>query len=176
MTATSVELDLMAEPGAPIDTLCHYFQSHGWNYEREGDEEIVSTVKGAWSEYELRALWREEDQVLQFIAMTGINSSAVHGDSATRANLHETLALVNEQMWIGHFEQWSGDGAILFRHATLVDGEGEAILTLSQAHAIVSAAIDECERYYPAFQFVLWGGKSPREALTAAMVETEGEA
>ena len=42
--------------------------------------------------------------------------------------------------------------------------------------ALVDAALDECERYYPVFQFVLWGGKSPRDALTAAMVETEGEA
>jgi hypothetical protein len=26
------------------------------------------------------------------------------------------------------------------------------------------------------FQFVLWGGKSPREALAAALTETQGEA
>ncbi|MGH6959444.1 MAG: YbjN domain-containing protein, partial [Dongiaceae bacterium] len=34
----------------------------------------------------------------------------------------------------------------------------------------------ECERFFPAFQFVLWGGKSPEEALAAAMLETVGEA
>jgi len=26
------------------------------------------------------------------------------------------------------------------------------------------------------FQFVLWGGKSPKDAIIAAMVETHGEA
>lgn len=176
MPTTSLELDNFIGPAAPIEALAHYFSSHGWNFEREGDEEIVTTVKGSWSDYELRGLWREDDQVLQFLAMTGINASAIRKDAETRANLFETLSLVNEQLWIGHFEQWSGDGAILFRHAMLVEGDGEAALSMAQIHALVDAAIEECERYYPAFQFVLWGGKSPREALTAAMVETEGEA
>jgi hypothetical protein len=108
--------------------------------------------------------------------MTGINAGPSRTDAETRANLFETLALVNEQLWIGHFEQWSADGALLFRHAVLLDGPEDAALTMPQAHALVDAAIDECERYYPVFQFVLWGGKSPRDALAAAMVETEGEA
>lgn len=172
---TGLQFDIGNEPSAPIDTLEHYFASHNWTFEREGDEEIVTTVKGSWSDYELRALWREEDRVLQFIALTGINATAAR-EAETRANLFETLALVNEQLWIGHFEKWSADGAILFRHAVLLDGPEDAALSLPQAHALVDAAIDECERYYPVFQFVLWGGKSPRDALTAAMVETEGEA
>jgi hypothetical protein len=41
---------------------------------------------------------------------------------------------------------------------------------------LVESAIEECERFYPVFQFVLWGGKSPRDALAAALVETQGEA
>ena len=176
MPLTGFEPDHLPSSGAPIEILAHYFASHGWHFEREGDEEIVTTVKGSWSDYELRGLWRDEDQVLQFIAMTGINASAIRKDAETRANLFETLGLVNEQLWIGHFEQWSGDGALLFRHAALIDGEDDAVLSIPQAHALVDAAIEECERYYPAFQFVLWGGKGPREALTAAMVETEGEA
>ena len=41
---------------------------------------------------------------------------------------------------------------------------------------IIESAIDECERFYPVFQFVLWGGKSPKDALAAALIETQGEA
>lgn len=173
---TSLQFDALADPSAPIDTLEQYFASHNWSFERSGDEEIVTTVKGSWSEYELRALWRGDDQVLQFIAQTGINATAARGEADTLANLFEALALINEQLWIGHFELWSADGAILFRHAALLDGPEDAALSLTQAHALVDAALDECERYYPVFQFVLWGGKSPREALVAAMIETEGEA
>ena len=41
---------------------------------------------------------------------------------------------------------------------------------------MVDIAITECERFFPAFQFVLWGGKPPAEALAAAMLECVGEA
>jgi hypothetical protein len=36
--------------------------------------------------------------------------------------------------------------------------------------------MEECERFYPVFQFVLWGGKSPAEAISAALIDTAGEA
>jgi hypothetical protein len=54
-------------------------------------------------------------------------------------------------------------------------GEGES-MSFEQAEAISEAAIEECERFYPVFQFVLWGGKSPTEAISAALIDTAGEA
>jgi hypothetical protein len=45
-----------------------------------------------------------------------------------------------------------------------------------QVEDLVDAALTECERFYPAFQFVVWGGKAPAEALTAAMIDPVGEA
>ena len=35
---------------------------------------------------------------------------------------------------------------------------------------------DTCERYFPAFQFMVWAGKSAEEAMNAAMFDTAGEA
>ena len=65
---------------------------------------------------------------------------------------------------------------MLVRHATLLDGDDDVGLSLDQAETLVEAAIDECERYYPVFQFVLWAGKKPAEALDAALIDTVGEA
>ena len=42
--------------------------------------------------------------------------------------------------------------------------------------ALLSTALDASERYFPAYQFVVWAGKSAREALDAAMFKTAGEA
>jgi hypothetical protein len=172
----ALQFESALDPAAPIDMLEHYFSSHNWAFERAGDEEIVCTVKGSWSDIELRALWREDERVLQFIALTGIQVPEAKGDAANRGALYETLGLINEQLWLGHFELWSADGAILFRHAVLLDGDEEAALTLGQTETLVDAAIDECERFYPVFQFVLWGGKKPAEALQAALLDTMGEA
>ncbi|MBA2919142.1 hypothetical protein GON01_14665 [Sphingomonas sp. MAH-20] len=158
------------ESAAPIEMLENYFSAHGWAYERGADDEIVANVKGSWTEYELRGVWRDEDRVLQFLALPDIKVA-----EDKRAAIYEAIGLVNEQLWIGHFELWSSSGIVLFRHAALLEGD-EPIMSLSQTETLIESAIDECERYYPVFQFVLWGGKTPREAIAAALIETQGEA
>ncbi|WP_136161224.1 YbjN domain-containing protein [Sphingomonas flavalba] len=163
--------DTPGDEAAPIDMLEDYFDARGWSCERGGDDEIVAHVQGSWGKYELRGVWREEDHVLQFLAMPDIR---VPDDK--RATLYEAIGLVNEQLWLGHFELWVNSGILLFRHAALLAGNDGATLGLDQAETLVEAAIDECERFYPVFQFVLWGGKSPREAIDAALIETQGEA
>ncbi|PAX06622.1 YbjN domain-containing protein [Sphingomonas lenta] len=162
--------DFEADDAAPIDMLEAYYAAHGWSFERH-DDEIVATVKGSWTEYELRALWREDDQVLQFLAFPDIKVT-----DDRRASIYETIGLVNEQLWIGHFELWSSSGVLLYRHAAMIDGAEEGTMSLAAAELLVESAIDECERFYPVFQFVLWGGKSPKDALAAALIETQGEA
>ena len=152
----------------PIDMLENYFSAHGWSYRRDEDE-IVVKVKGSWTKYELRAIWREEDAVLQFLAFPDVRVA-----EERRASVYETLGLINEQLWIGHFELWSSSGIVLFRHGAMLGAGGT--LTLDQAQLLVETAIDECERFYPVFQFVLWGGKSPSEAISASLIETRGEA
>lgn len=172
---TELEIEMNEASAAPLDMLEHYFGAHGWSFERQGEEEITARVDGSWTTYQLRALWREDERVLQFIAMPDIKAP-----ENRRAAIHETLSLINEQLWIGHFEMWSADGTILFRHASMLggssDGGEDPALSLAQTETLVEAAIDECERYYPAFQFVLWGGKTPKEALEAALIDTVGEA
>lgn len=158
------------DPAAPIDMLEAYYAAHGWEHERH-DDEIVATVKGSWTTYELRALWREDDSVLQFLAFPDIKVT-----DDRRGGVYEAIGLVNEQLWIGHFELWSSSGVLLYRHAAMIDGEDEGTMSLGAAELLVESAIEECERFYPVFQFVLWGGKSPKDALAAALIETHGEA
>ena len=159
------------DDGAPIEVLEQYFEARGWACERTAEGEIVASATGSWAQYELRAVWRPEDQVLQFLAFPDIKVAV-----EKRTAIFEALSLMNEQLWLGHFEMWSGSGLIVFRHSTILaarEGEG---LAFEQAEAIVEAAVEECERFYPVFQFVLWGGKSPGEAIAAALIETHGEA
>ncbi|WP_156679869.1 YbjN domain-containing protein [Sphingomonas profundi] len=159
------------DASAPIEMLEHYFSAHGWTHERNGDEEIVANFQGSWTQYELRAVWRDEDRVLQFLALPDVRVPA-----DKRAAIYETLGLINEQLWIGHFEMWASSGMLLFRHAALLDSSAEPVLSIDQAETLVEAAIDECERFYPVFQFVLWADKTPQEAIAAALIETQGEA
>jgi len=196
------------EDGAPIEVLEQYFEARGWACERTGDGEIVASATGSWAQYELRGVWRPEDQVLQFLAFPDIKVAPEkrlaiyealslineqlwlgHFEMWSGSGLvlfrHSTildtredegLSLINEQLWLGHFEMWSGSGLVLFRHSTILDTREDEGLSLEQAEAIAEAAVEECERFYPVFQFVLWGGKSPGEAIAAALIDTHGEA
>ncbi len=109
--------------------------------------------------------------MLQFLAFPDIKVAP-----EKRQAIYESLGLINEQLWLGHFEMWSGSGLIVFRHSTVLDTRDVEGLSLEQAEAIAEAALEECERFYPVFQFVLWGGKSPGEAIAAALIDTQGEA
>ncbi|OGS59773.1 MAG: hypothetical protein A3J40_07995 [Erythrobacter sp. RIFCSPHIGHO2_12_FULL_63_10] len=157
------------DDAAPIDMLAALFEARGWPFEIISEDEITAEVQGSWAKYQLRGIWRTEDNVLQMLCLPDIR---VSGEKLPAA--YELLTMVNEQMWLGHFDIWSNGSVLLYRHGALLGDEG--LLSIGQAQALVEIAIDECDRFYPAFQFVLWGDKSPRAALDAALVDAAGEA
>jgi len=156
------------DEAAPLDMLLALFRARGWECEASQDE-LTGQIQGSWATYQLRAIWRADDQVLQMLCLPDIRVGA-----EKRNETYELLALINEQTWLGHFDMWSNGGILLYRNGTMLGDEG--LLTLEQAQALVEIAVEECDRFYPAIQFVLWGDKSPDEALKAAMVDAAGEA
>ena len=157
------------DEAAPVDMLAAMFAAHGWDHDFVSDEEITAEIPGSWTTYQLRGIWRAEDKVLQLLCLPDIR---VPDDKLRTA--HELLALVNEQLWLGHFDIWSQGSVLLYRHGLLL-GEG-GTLGVEMAQLAVDSALSECDRFYPAFQFVLWGDKSAAEALDAALVDPAGEA
>jgi hypothetical protein len=91
-----------------------------------------------------------------------------------RTDVQQLISMINEQMWVGHFDLWMQEGIVMYRHALVLSGGVEA--SGRQCESLLGTALDACERYFPAFQFVVWAGKSPREALDATMFETQGQA
>ena len=158
-----------ADDAAPVEMLAQLFEAHGWPCEFTGDDEISGEIQGSWTTYQVKGVWRREDRVLQLLCLPEIRVA-----DTKRKVAFELLAMINEQLWLGHFDIWSQGGVLLYRHGLMLGEEG--LLSLSMAQAAVEAAVSECDRFYPAFQFVLWGDKSPREALDAALVDAAGEA
>jgi hypothetical protein len=77
-------------------------------------------------------------------------------------------------MWLGCFGMWDDEGLPMFRHALPLRGAGAP--SIEQLEDLLDTGICECERFYPAFQYVIWGGKSATDAVKLAMIETAGEA
>lgn len=158
-----------AEDAAPVEMLAALFEAHGWPFELTHEDEIVGEIRGSWTSYQLRGVWRRDDHVLQLLCLPELRVP-----QEKRVTVFELLALVNEQLWLGHFDIWSNGGMLLYRHGLMLGDDG--LLSLVQAKTAVEAAVAECDRFYPAFQFALWGDKDPSEALANAMVDAAGEA
>jgi hypothetical protein len=153
----------------PLDVVERIASVNDWSFERSGDDEINILIKGRWVDYQVSFTWMGELEALHLACAFDIKVA-----ERRRAEVQQLIAHMNEQMWIGHFDLWTEDGLVMFRHALVLTGGVEA--TDDQCKAVLGTAIDTCERYFPAFQFVLWAGKSAREAMDAAMFETSGEA
>ena len=157
------------DEAAPVDMIASLFEARGWPCEFVSDDEVTGEIQGSWANYQVRAIWRTEDHVLQILCLPDIR---IPDDK--KGPVYELMALINEQVWIGHFDIWSNGSVLLYRHGLMLGDEG--LLSLGQAQAAIEAAVDECDRFYPAFQFILWGDKSPAEALASALVDAAGEA
>lgn len=153
----------------PLDLVEDIVAANQWPYDRGGDDELTLTVGGTWCEYHLCFTWRDDYQALHLSCAF----EARVPDHRQQAAF-ELLSLINQQMWFGHFELWDGQGLPLYRNTILVrDGRGA---TRGECTDLLEVAINECERFYPSFQFVSWAGKTPAEAMASSMFDTEGEA
>lgn len=141
----------------------------GWQHERDGYDAIQGIVPTRWGEMGCLFACRNEPPALHFSLTLDIKIQ-----SARRALISELVIMMNERLWLGHLDFWIHDEVIIFRHALPL--AGRMAPSLGEIEAVLKAAIDAAERFVPAFNFVIWAGKTPTEAMAAAMFETEGEA
>jgi len=162
-------IDTMELRRNPLEVVERLATTNDWSFERAGEDEITILVRGKWADYQVSFTWMDEIEALHLACAFELKTS-----ERCRAELQQLAALVNEQLWIGHFDVWVQDGLVMYRHALVLAGGVEA--SGRQCEALLLTGLDVCERHYPAFQFVVWAGKSAREALEAAMFETAGQA
>jgi hypothetical protein len=152
----------------PLDMLEQRVEENGWPFERSGRDEINLSVAGRWCDYHFCFSWRDELQSLHLSVNFDMRVARER-----RAEIAELLMSINAQLWLGHFDLWAEDGAVLFRHVLIFP---DSQVSPAQCEALLHLAVEACEHYYPAFQFVLWGGKTAQEAMAAAVLECAGQA
>jgi hypothetical protein len=153
----------------PVDVVERLATHHDWSFARASDDEVTLLVAGQWSDYQISFTWMPDIEALHLACAFELKVP-----ERRRTEVIELAAMINEQLWVGHFDVWINDGIIMFRHALVLAGGIPA--ADPQCEAVLGIALDACERHYQAFQFVLWAGKSPREALESIMFETSGQA
>jgi len=153
----------------PLDVIEQIVEINEWLFDRRSEQEMAAQVPGRWCDYSLYFAWNEEIGAMHFTCAFDMRIPP-----EKRRAVHELLALINEKLWLGHFGVWEDEGVPMFRHALPLRGlRGPSV---EQMEDLLDTAILECERFYPAFQYVIWGGKTAAEAIESAMVDTAGEA
>ncbi len=152
----------------PVDLIEQIASGQDWSFERSGEDELSMTVAGSWTDYHVSLNWRDDLETLHIAAAFDFKVQ-----DSRLSEVYRLIALINEQLWIGHFDLWSSEGLIMFRQGLMLNG---AVATPHQCRALLEASLEACERYYQAFQFVVWAGKDARHALASTVFETEGEA
>ncbi len=155
--------------GNPVDLVERLAAINDWSFERSNESEITLSIKGRHTNYNVSFQWMDELEALHAACAFDLKVP-----EARRGEIYKLLAMVNEQLWLGHFDLWSEEGLVMYRDGLVLSGGAEA--SGRQCEALLENAVSAAERYYPAFQFVIWAGKTAREAMDATLFETAGEA
>src|SRR3546814_8375127 len=153
----------------PVDMIEVVAASNDWTFERSGEDEIAMTVEGHWADYHVSFSWMEEFEALHLACAFDLKVPDTRVNEVIRLLSH-----VNGQVLMDHFDLWRQEDVVIFRQSLLLAGGAEP--PNKQVEVLLSSALEACEAYFQAFQFVVWSGLDAKSAMEAVLFETVGEA
>ena len=153
----------------PIDLVENIAEHHDWEFDRIADDQIAMAVEGQWRTYSITLAWSAYDETLRLICTFEMEPPAEKLPA-----VYEMLNSVNDLCWAGSFTWWGEQSMMVYRYGLVL--AGDQIAGGEQVDTMIKAAVMSCERFYPAFQLVTWGNRTPAEALQIAIAEAYGRA
>ncbi len=153
----------------PLEVVECLATGNNWPFERSADAEIALVINGNWTNYQVSFTWMEDIEVLHLAC-----AFEMKVPDRRLSEVQRLIVGINELLWLGHFDVWTRNSVVMLRHSLLL--VGGVPVSGRQCEVALSSALDTCERYYRAFQFVVWAGKTAREAMDSVMFETVGQA
>lgn len=153
----------------PIDIVENLATHHDWDFDRIADDQIAMAVEGQWRTYSITLAWSGYDETLRMVC-----TFELEPPEDRLSDLYALLNEINDQCWAGSFTFWREQKLMVYRHGLVLSG-GQ-VASPEQVDTMIGAAVISAERYYPALQLLIWGGKTPREAMQVAIAEAYGRA
>lgn len=165
---STVHIETTVHGDNPLDLVEQLAAQNEWIFDRAGEDEMHISFPGQSEDHHLAFSWRSNVETLQLSAQLEVKVPKLK-----RSEVATLINLINEQLWLGHFEMWPDSGQITYRHGLLLRN---SMGTPEQCEGMIDAALEACDRYYSAFQFVIWAGKSAAEAAAAVVYQCQGSA
>ncbi len=153
----------------PIDIVEHIATYHNWDFERLGDDQIAMAVEGQWRTYSITLDSSGPDETLRLIC-----TFEMEPPEDRLSGLYELLNAMNDQCWAGAFTYWAAEKLMVYRYGLMLSG-GQ-VASAEQLDAMIHSAVQNAERYYPAIQLLVWGDRTPKQAMQVAIAEAYGRA
>jgi hypothetical protein len=166
---TMLDHSMTELPDTALEVVEQTLLAADWVCERGEDGAIHCATVTRWGDAAGLFAWRDEPPAIHFSL-----SLDLRAPKNRRAAISDLLRRINERLWLGHFDYWNEEGVAVFRH-TLPMFDRSAP-EQGEIAAVLTAAVDAAEQFLPAFNFVVWAGKSPEEALSSVLFDTTGEA
>lgn len=164
-----VERDFDGEDIHPIDIVESLAEAHSWDFDRVAADQIAVAIEGVWRTYSVSLCWSAQGECLRLVSAFDFAPPV-----RRRSALHAVIAEANDMCWSGAFVVWPDQKMMAYRYGLNLAGGASA--STAQINAMVGAAVSACERFFPAFQLVAFGGEAPEKALGIAMSEAYGRA
>ena len=153
----------------PIDIVETLAEHHAWEFDRVTDDQIAMAVEGQWRTYSLTLAWCDKDETLRLIC-----TFEMEPPEGRLSELYDVLNRCNDMVWNGAFTWWAEQKLMVWRYGLLLAGGQMA--SPEQIDRAISSAVMAAERFYPAFQLVAWGDRTPADAMKVAIAEAYGRA
>ncbi|CUH52315.1 type III secretion system chaperone family protein [Shimia marina] len=153
----------------PIDIVEHLAEGRDWNFDRIADDQIAMAVEGQWKTYSITLAWSAFDETLRMVC-----SYEAEPPRSKLPQLYEALNAVNDECWGGAFTYWEQQKLMIYRYGLVLSGGQMA--SPDQIDTMIRTAIENAERFYPAFQLVVWGERTVKDAMQVAIAEAYGRA
>ncbi len=160
---------LLSDDLHPIDIVEDLAAHHDWEFDRVTDDQIAMAVEGQWRTYSLTLAWSAQDETLRLIC-----TFEMEPPEARMGELYDVLNRCNDMVWTGAFTYWAEQKLMVWRYGLCLAGGQMA--GFEQIDRLISSAVLAAERFYPAFQLVAWGDRSPADAMKVAIAEAYGRA
>ena len=153
----------------PIDLIEEVIYQKKWTFSRAANHELVAEISSQWCQYRLYFNWSENISAMSFTITFDMCFPQTKFMKA-----YELIGLINERLWIGHFDITNKNGIPAYRHTVL--SLSDSYLLHKKLEDLVDIGIYECEKYYPSFQQVLFDDIIPQQAVRNINFEVIGRA
>ena len=148
----------------PIELVSRLVVAQDWFLKQTSAHAVLVDVPGRWGHYQLMADWHIDTEVLSVEARLDV---LIEPQDAPA--IHQLLAELNAELYLGHFHLSSDRQVIALRCRVPLRGAGGA--TPEQIEDIIDVLLGECEQAAPVLCQLVYG-RVPKDIAASALVMT----